>query len=89
MEASIKAGAYGFLDKDIKTVMSPTVLAVNGDVSDDVVYTLLEVLENNQDQIRVLHASLSDFDLPTTWESAGIPLHPGAEAFFTDKGYMN
>ena len=88
VESTIKAGAYDFLEKDIKTVMSPTVLAVNAGISDDAVYTLLEVLDKNSDQIRALHASLTNFDLSSSWESAGIPLHPGAEMFFKDKGYM-
>ena len=88
VETTIKAGTYDFLTEDIKTVMSPTVLAVNADVSDEAVYTLLEVLDAHTDEIRALHATLANFDLSTAWQSAAVPLHPGAEAFFTDKGYM-
>ena len=88
VEAIIPAGTYTWQTEDIKTVSSPTVLAVNANVSDDAVYTLLEVFEAHQDDIRSLHASVSNFDLATSWKSAGIPVHPGAEAFFTDKGYM-
>lgn len=87
VEATIPAGSYTWQTEDIKTVMSPTVLAVNASVSDDAVYTLLEILDAHQDEIRALHKSVEDFDLATSWQSAAVPLHPGAEAFFTDKGY--
>lgn len=89
VETVIKAGSYDFLTEDIKTVMSPTVLAVNAGVSDDAVYTLLEILDAHKEEIRAIHATLANFDLSTAWESAAVPLHPGAEAFFKDKGYMN
>jgi len=88
VETVVPAGSYSWQTEDIHTVKSPTVIVVNGDVSDDAVYTLLEIIDEHQDDIRALHATLADFDLSTAWQSAGITLHPGAQAFFKDKGYM-
>lgn len=83
----IKAGTYKFQTKDIKTVVSPTVLAVNKKVSNNAVYTLLEILDEHQDEIRKIHPAMANFNLADSWTSSGIVLHPGAEAFFKDKGY--
>ena len=83
----VKAGTYKFQKKDIQTVVSPTVLAVNKKVSADAVYTLLEILSKNQAQIRTIHPTMAAFNVATSWKTAGVPLHPGAEKFFKDKGY--
>jgi TRAP-type uncharacterized transport system substrate-binding protein len=36
------------------------------------------------------HAGLAEFDPKTAWkpEEVGIPLHPGAERAFREKGWM-
>lgn len=88
VETVVPAGSYNWQTKDIHTVKSPTVVIVNSDVSDDAVYTLLEIFDEHQEDIRALHATLAEFDLSTAWQSSGITLHPGAQAFFKDKGYM-
>ncbi|MDO5563295.1 MAG: TAXI family TRAP transporter solute-binding subunit [Synergistaceae bacterium] len=86
-KVTVKAGTYKFQKNDIQTVVSPTVLAVNKKVSDDAVYTLLEVLSKNQNEIRKIHPTMAAFNVATSWKSAGVPLHPGAEKYFKDKGF--
>lgn len=87
-KAVIPAGSYSFLKEDIPTLHLSTALAVNKKVPDEVVYRLLEILDQNLSEVKAIHPSWKDFDIKTAWKNLGAPLHPGAEKFYKDKGYM-
>lgn len=84
----IPAGTYDWQTEDIATVQITNELTVNKDVPDDVVYKLLTIIDENIEQVKAIHPSWSGFDIKTAWQSTGAPLHPGAEQFYKDKGYM-
>ncbi len=88
-KAVIPAKTYNFQDKDVVTVCSPTVLVVNKKVSADAVYTLLEILEKYEDDIRKIHPSMAGFSIKESINSAALPLHEGAAAFFQDRGLLH
>ncbi len=87
-ETTIPAGTYDFLTEDIKTVQMASGLGANVDVPDEVVYRMLEIIDANIDEFKAIHPSWAGFDIKTAWQNAGAPLHPGAEKFYKDKGYM-
>ena len=85
---NIKAGTYEWLEEDVPALQAPTVMTVNANFSEEAVYTLLEIMDENIEQVRALHPSLANFDMSTSWSGTGVDLHPGAAKFFTEKGYM-
>lgn len=87
-KAVIPAGTYDFLEQDIPTIGLANALAVNKNVSDEVVYRILEILDQNLEEVKNIHPSWKNFDTKNAWENPGCPLHPGAEKFYKDKGYM-
>ena len=87
-KVTIPEGTYSFQKKDIVTVCSPTILAVNKKVSADVVYTLLEVLEKYEKDVKKIHPAMNKFSIAQSVQSAALPLHEGAKAFFKDKGCL-
>ncbi|WP_392438885.1 TAXI family TRAP transporter solute-binding subunit [Cloacibacillus evryensis] len=87
-KVTIPEGTYSFQKKDIVTVCSPTILAVNKKVSADVVYTLLEVLEKYEKDVKKIHPAMNKFSIAQSVQSAALPLHEGAKAFFKDKGLL-
>jgi len=87
-KVTIPAGTYGFQKKDVVTVCSPTVLAVNKKVSADAVYTLLEVLEKYEKDVKKIHPAMNKFSIAQSLQSAALPLHEGAAAFFKDRGLL-
>lgn len=88
-ETIIPAKTYEFLDKDIQTLQMSSGLGAHKDVSEEVVYRILEIIDENIDAMKSIHPSWKNFDITKAWQNAGVPLHPGAEKFYKDKGYMN
>ena len=57
------------------------------DVSDDVIYAVVEALWNNYDELAAIHPMLVEWK-PATFvtEGAVVPYHPGAIRFFQEQG---
>ena len=74
----------------VKTVGFPTVLITNTSLPDPVAYTVTKTLLEGKDALVRGHAGLAEFDPTTAWkpEEVGIPLHPGAERAYREKGWM-
>lgn len=84
----IPAGTYSFLKEDIPSLRFGNALAVNKNVSDEAIYRILEILDQNLEEVKSIHPSWKNFDTRNAWKNPGIPLHPAAEKFYKDKGYM-
>ena len=88
-EYTTAGGTYDFADQDINTLQMCSGLGCNAELDDDTVYRILEIIEANLDEFKSISASFSNFDLATAWQNTGsVPLHPGAERFYREHGYM-
>ena len=60
------------------------------DLPEPVAYTVTRTVLDNKDALVRGHAGLAEFDPKTAWqpEKVGIPLHPGAEKAYREKGWM-
>lgn len=88
---TIPANSFKGQDKDIVVAGSPDCLFANSNMSDDVAYQVTKVLSENRDDLVNEYASLSGWDPKTAWEPqkyGGCPLHPGAERYYKEMGYM-
>jgi len=68
-----------------------TVLLVREDMPKDVAYVLTKGIGENRDQLVSVAAGLRRLQMKEAWNPeyrSGIPLHPGAEAYYKEKGYM-
>jgi len=68
-----------------------TILLVRDDMPFEVAYVLTKALEENRDYLVSVASGLKLFNPKEAWKKeyrAGVPLHPGAEAYYKDKGYM-
>ena len=74
----------------VRAVGFPTVLITNKDMPEPIAYTITKTLLENKDALVRGHAGLAEFDPKTAWkpEEVGLPLHPGAEKAFREKGLM-
>ncbi len=88
VKGTIPAGSYGIVEKDLASPGSPTMMTANSKLSADVVYRVVKVLAENPDRVRKIHDSVKDFDPTTAWRDLGAPLHPGAEKYYREKGWM-
>lgn len=63
-------------------------MTANAKVSADVVYRVVKILAENPDRVRKIHDSVKEFDPTTAWKDLGAPLHPGAEKYYREKGWI-
>jgi TRAP transporter TAXI family solute receptor len=88
--ATMPANTFKNQGEPVKTVGFPTVLITNKDLPEPVAYTVTRTIVDNKDALVRGHAGLVAFDPKTAWQPAkvGIPLHPGAERLYREKGWM-
>ena len=64
-------------------------MLVRKDLSDAMVYDMLEGIFANISTIKASHnAADKNIDIAFGVSDVQLPLHPGAEAFWTDAGYI-
>lgn len=84
----IPKGKYGWATKDGWTIGEPNIIVVRDDVPDQVAYATVKAICENPGIVRDLGTHHALFDPPNAWKNVGGPLHPGAERYYKEKGYM-
>lgn len=87
---TMPAGMFKGMDRDVATVGFPTVFITRKDVPDALVYTVTRAIGENKAELVATHKGLARFDPASAWkpELVGLPLHPGAEKYYREKGWM-
>lgn len=75
-------------DGEVPTLIMGTTLMVHADVSEDTVYRITKTLCENTDKLPGIHQSMAVFDCATAAANAPAPIHPGAEKYYKEQGYM-
>jgi len=88
--ATMAASTFKNQPDPVNTVGFPTVVITNKDLPEPVAYTVTKAIIENKDALVRGHAGLAGFDPKTAWQpdKVGIPLHPGAERAYREKGWM-
>jgi uncharacterized protein len=57
---------------------------------DDVAYLVTKTVVENKDELLKAHQAFGDFVPEDAWkpENNGIPLHPGAERYYRERGWL-
>jgi TRAP-type uncharacterized transport system substrate-binding protein len=87
----IPAGTYpkaNNAQENIATATMGTTVIVSAAMADDLAYAITKTLNDNADRVRRLHASLADYDPVRAWLDLGVTLHPGAERYYREKGWL-
>ncbi len=88
-KAVIPGGMYRGSDDDTETFGVAATFVSSSDVPDEVVYEVVKAVFDNFDRFQKLHpafANLKPEDMIKNGLSA--PLHPGAEKYYKEKGWM-
>ncbi|MEQ8347940.1 MAG: TAXI family TRAP transporter solute-binding subunit [Sneathiellaceae bacterium] len=88
-KAVIPGGMYRGTDDDTETFGVAATFVSSSDVPDEVVYEVVKAVFDNFDRFQKLHpafANLKPEDMIKNGLSA--PLHPGAEKYYKEKGWM-
>lgn len=84
----VPAGTYKGVDKDVKTVAVMAMLATRDDIPASVIYEITKAMFENLDILVATHARAKDITLKNALEGMSIPLHPGAEKYYKEKGIL-
>lgn len=87
----IPAGTYNYRGEDyddIHTIALQAVLYVRDDMDDDIVYDLVSVMYEHNDQIARSHATGEQILLENSLNGITTEFHPGAIRFYEEQGMM-
>lgn len=90
-EYVLPANSWPQQDKDYPTVQAGIVLIARDDLPEDVAYALTKAICENKPSLVAAHASLQSFEPTEAWKPekvGGIPLHPGAERYYREVGWI-
>jgi TRAP-type uncharacterized transport system substrate-binding protein len=76
------------LEEDVPTLVYPDeVINTHADLSDDLAREIVRAIDEHQDTLQDGYVTFA-YNPFTAWRDLGAPLHPGAEAYFRERGYM-
>jgi len=84
----VKAGTYKDLDRDTQTVAVMAMLVARKGLKKDLVYNVTKAIFENLSRLHMAHAKLKAVTLESAMDGMSIPLHPGAEQYFKEKGIL-
>jgi hypothetical protein len=87
---SIPAGTYPGVDKPVKTFGTLATVVSSADIDEVLVYDLVKTVFENIDRFKRMHRAFHDLN-PAAMISRGLaaPLHPGAERYYRQMGWLD
>jgi TRAP transporter TAXI family solute receptor len=86
--ATIPAKTYPGQDADVPTAAVGNFLVTRSDLSDEVVYQMTKQFWENLPALEAAHSAAKDIKLSDAVKGMPIPLHPGAERYYREKGII-
>lgn len=88
-KATIPGGMYAGTDTDTNTFGVKATFVTSADVPEDMVYEVVKAVFDNFDRFKGLHPAFGNLE-PEAMVSEGnsAPLHPGAEKYYKEQGWI-
>ena len=89
VRATVPAGTYPGQTETLKTFGIKCLLCVDASMDEQLVYTITKILDESREELISAHPSLSTLSDPEyICSQLPIPLHPGAEKYYTEQGLL-
>lgn len=85
---TIPANTYKGQTAPVETAAVVNFLVTHEGVSDDLVYQMTKTMFDNLDSMVASHAAAKDIKLADALAGMPVPLHPGAQRFYKEKGLL-
>ncbi|PAQ14640.1 C4-dicarboxylate ABC transporter substrate-binding protein [Bacillaceae bacterium SAOS 7] len=85
---AIPGNTYKGVKEDRETVLVKNLMITHQDLSEEKVYLLTKTMFENLDDLRNAHNAAKQIELETAVEELPLPLHPGAEKYYKEKGII-
>lgn len=86
--AMIPANTYDGQPEAVPTVAITNILVTREDVPDEVAYQMTKLIFENLARLGTSHSAAKDIKLEHAAKNLPIPLHPGAERYYKEKGVL-
>jgi len=87
-KAVIPAGTYKGMDADVPTVSLMAIWAVDASQPTDLIYQITKALWEHRAELEKVHDKCKEITFDTALNGIGVPLHPGAEKYYREKGHQ-
>lgn len=90
--STLPAGTFTGQDEDVQLIGFTTTIIASAEMSDETAYAITAALVESAESLRSSNASMASFDPETAWTdeaTGGVELHPGAQQYFEENGYMD
>lgn len=84
----IPKDTYRGQDADVQTATVPNYLVTRADLSAELVYNMTKVVFDSTAELIAAHPAAAGIKLERALDGMPIPLHPGAQKFFKEKGLV-
>ena len=79
---------YDFLEEDLETLKTNTILIVPEDSDVEEVYKITKSIGDNLEYFRTVHTCFADLNIAKMAEKLDLPMHPGAEKYYREIGII-
>lgn len=86
--AVLPANTYKGQTTDVDTIAVRAIWATHDGLDDKTAYNVVKALYENTDTLAKVHVKGKEISLDKALESVSIPLHPGAEKYYREKGLI-
>jgi TRAP transporter TAXI family solute receptor len=86
MPARIPANTYKGQEHEVETAAVANYLVTHSGVSDELVYQMTKLLFESLPELAKAHEAGKEIKLENALAGVPIPLHPGAERYYKEKG---
>jgi len=88
--AVLPAGAFRGQDKEVPMIGYQTSLFASVKMPESVAYAVTKALCEGEQKMKSVHKGMKAFNPARAWDQkiTGFPLHPGAEKYYREKGYL-
>ena len=86
--AVIPAGTYEGQTADVPTAGIGNILVTRSDLDEETVYQMTKALFEHLDDMVAAHAAAKAISIDKATQGLPIPLHPGAERYYKEKGIL-
>lgn len=88
VKAKIPANTYTGQTQDVEAAAVVNYLVTRSDLADDLVYNMTKSIFDNLSELAASHSAGKDIALARALEGMPVPLHPGSEKYFREKGLV-
>ena len=84
----VKAGTYKGQTEDVVVAATPIYFIAHADTSDEAIYNFSKLVLENLGELEKIHPLAKEIDINNLTKGLPFPLHPGAEKYLKEKGYI-